>query len=368
MYARDFPKIEDLQSPAGTVTHNIQASPAVSNATELQVTVESVVTNEDDYNVRLAKWNKDVADHESHIISNYVNTHVHIVVDDLRDVDKIKKKMQRIPVLSDKKRKLFISDDAQTRPVDWEKVKRMKKSVFHPMVFDFEADSVLDPVFEVYHACRTEHEDGMSDDLIACIVPGPPPNSPSNKSVEACYKKLKTLVPKHQSPKIGTIVPSSQDVFRRVKARGAWQGRSDDNIMFTSQRRGLMQRKAMSFLAGGDTYFNRWPVPSIPFTQLCKCDVDTHDKLFTDGLANVATFHEDGDTPRCDMLADEAAMPDNSLIPFPNEHPVLLGQELINVFDVQCLIDFNPASGNRAKAAMLCVSADAWPQDSCLEA
>ena len=105
MYARDFPKIEDLQSPAGTVTHNIQASPAVSNATELQVTVESVVTNEDDYNVRLAKWNKDVADHESHIISNYVNTHVHIVVDDLRDVDKIKKKMQRIPVLSEKKKK-----------------------------------------------------------------------------------------------------------------------------------------------------------------------------------------------------------------------------------------------------------------------
>ena len=185
--------------------------------------------------------------------------------------------------MQEKKRKLFIHDDVCRLPVDIQKAKRRRKSVFQPTTQTIE-DTCLEPILEVYSAFRTQDADNQSDDLIAVIVCGAPPNSPCNNALQVVHKKMTSMRPIHQSPKIGTIEVAPGDVLGRTKARGAFQGQNNNNIVFTIQKKGYMHRRPMSVLKG-DTYFNKWPVPGIATMQMPRVSQDEFDKIFA-GLLN----------------------------------------------------------------------------------
>ena len=192
-------------------------------------------------------------------------------------------KVRKIPLMSEKKRKLFVHDDVCRLPIDLPKAKRQKKSVFQPTTQTID-ENIMEPILEVYGAFRTQDADNQSDDVILVIVGGPPPNSPNNAGVLAVHSKLTAMRPVHQPPKIGTIEVAAGDVLVRTKARGAFCGQNNNNIVFTMQKKGMIHRKAMSVLKG-DTYFNKWPVPGIAMSQMSRVSQDEFEKIFQ-GLLN----------------------------------------------------------------------------------
>lgn len=193
-------------------------------------------------------------------------------------------KLRKIPLMHERKRKLFLHDDVCRLPVDIQKAKRHKRSVFQPVTQTID-DASLEPLLEVYGTFRTQDADNQSDDLIAVIVGGPPPNSPLNNALQVVHKKLQAMRPLHQSPKIGTIEVAPGDVLGRTKARGAFVGQNNNNIVFTMQKKGYINRRPMSVLKG-DTYFNKWPVPGIAMPQMPRVAHDEFDKIFA-GLLNI---------------------------------------------------------------------------------
>lgn len=167
------------------------------------------------------------------------------------------------------------------------------------------------------------------------------------------FKKLKTLVPKHQTPVICNIEVLQADILRRMRCRGAFQAKSDDHMIFTSQLKTApsFQRKTMKVLRG-DTYFNKWPVTSISLAKLARCTIDMHEKLFVDPMP--AEFHDTEDAPHEAMLTDEAQLADDEVVPFPNEHDMNLAVEQQHIMESHLLVDVGGVgSGERAKAYLL---------------
>ena len=167
------------------------------------------------------------------------------------------------------------------------------------------------------------------------------------------FKRLKTLVPKHQTPVICNIEVLQADVLRRGRCRGAFQAKNDDNMIITAQLKTspAFQRKPMKVLKG-DTYFNKWPVTSISLTKLVRCNFAVHEKLFVDSMP--AEFHDSEDNPHEAMLTDEAQLADDEVVPFPNEHDMNLAVEQQHIMESQLLVDFGGVgSGERGKAYLL---------------
>ena len=193
-------------------------------------------------------------------------------------------KLRKSSLMQERKRKLFLHDDVCRLPIDIQKAKRQKRSVFQPVTQTIE-DAILEPLLEVYTTFRTHDADNQSEDLIAVIVGAAPPNSPANNGLQVVHKKLHAMRPLHQSPKIGSIEVAPADVLFRSKARSAFTGQNNNNIVFTMQKKGFMNRKPMSVLKG-DTYFNKWPVPGIAMPQIPRVSQDEFDKIFHGLLLN----------------------------------------------------------------------------------
>ena len=74
-------------------------------------------------------------------------------------------------------------------------------------------------------------------------MPGAPPNSPVNKNVQVAHSKLTRHVPKLQPPKIGMIEARVNDILARTKARSAFGGSLQNNIIFAKQGSSPFLRK-----------------------------------------------------------------------------------------------------------------------------
>ncbi len=98
----------------------------------------------------------------------------------------------------------------------------------------------------------------------------------------------------------------------------------------------------------GDTYFNRWPVNSIPLSRMAKVDVKTHDSLFRTVVKE--DFLTSDDCPHTEMMSDESALKDDQVVPFPHEHEMNLALEQQHIFNHKVFIDLSPGSGEKAKA------------------
>ena len=71
------------------------------------------------------------------------------------------------------------------------------------------------------------------------------------------------------------------------------------------------------------------------------------------GLVERAQLVEDADVPMLDMTAAEVSLSDNDVVPFPHEHHMDLGLELMNVFDAEIGFFLHPGTGQMAKAILV---------------
>ena len=238
-------------------------------------------------------------------------------------------------------------DEHVARPFDWQAMKRNRKTVFHPRQSDFD-QADIDLMLDVYMKTRTQQGDTCQD-LITVLLPAAPPNSAENEGAKRAVQRLRQLAPRHQRPKIGTVERSHVDVLRQTRERTSFVGNVDSTIIFTRQAPINIGRKTMMFCEG-DTYFNRWRVNSIPYQQLPCCKEAVSDKLWRDE-AKLVAFVEDDEIPHEEAMAHEVAVKEE-VVPYPHELSMQLTQELIRVFDVECMVLFTVGSGVALKACI----------------
>ena len=92
----------------------------------------------------------------------------------------------------------------------------------------------------------------------------------------------------------------------------------------------------------------------IPNHQLCKCSLQEHRRIFKD--EEDALWYElaDGEKNNDEVLSATATNNDNkqNCVPFPQEHHMNLGLELINVFNGEIMILLKPGAGEMLKAVL----------------
>ena len=346
LYKVDFPveetTVPDDSDAKDQVVHQL---PGSSDA--VTVVLCNAIKDEATYRERLERFNQEVAEFTAKEEKSYVNQRVNLHVME-EDNDKLVSRLQRLPVLSNEhKRKLYMYDEHVARPFDWRAMKRSRKTVFHPRQSDFD-QADLDLMLDVYMRTRTQQGDTCQD-LITVLLPAAPPNSAENEGAKRAVQRLRQLSPRHQRPKIGTVERSHVDVLRQTRERSSFIGNVDSTIIFTRQGPINIGRKTMMFCEG-DTYFNRWRVKSIPYQQLPCCKEAVIGKLWRDE-AKVVAFVEDDEIPHEEAMAHEVAA-NEEIVPYPHELSMQLTQELIRVFDVECMVLFTVGSGVALKACI----------------
>jgi len=317
----------------------------------LEVQVESTMLDEESYKNNLAQWNEDVAAYVDNTLDSFVQSHLVLVVDDQKDTEKMIRKIHSLPLLKENKRKLFIHDENVEPSVPWDRIQRRKMSVFARMHHMMIAED-LDPIVELYSAAKTKGDDGLSEDMLMVMLPGPPPNIPISKNLDVVHKKLKSITPKLQLPKIGKIEIERCDVLTRAKQHAAFTGVNENHIVFSTEKKGCMHKAPMAHLKGGDIFFNRWPVPSIRWSQLMKLPKATADKMFVE-RENRPVLADDASDGEYELAtSDEIALDKDFVIPYPHEHNMQLGLELIHVFAADVVVTTTMGSGELFKAVL----------------
>ena len=344
-YADDFPK-PPAGDPTGTHKMAVITHEMANNEAELTVLTSKPFT-EVEYDMQLKAYQQKVANHEKLKTESYIKNRLEVIVDQKEDMSRSKRKMNGLPVLGEKKRKLFVHDEMCAKAVSWDHVTKKNGSMFAPLKQTMQ-DSSMETVMELYNAFRTENDNKESDDAIAVIVPGALPNSPINKNVQVTHAVLSKAVPKLQPPKIGVIHLRETDLSARNRSSKAFSGHYQHNILFSRQTKLIYQRKVMAHL-GGDNLFNKWEVPAMSLAKMVKLPQEQFDKV-TELLSETADF-EDGDDYVVQCSADELAL-QNELPPFPHENDMALGKELIDTFDPNVLVVVHPGMGEMLKAAL----------------
>ena len=257
-------------------------------------------------------------------------------------------------------RKLFFYDSLCREPVDWSAIKRLKRS-FHGGVkvsmkvthIGDEDGDTLAVVKNIYQTFATQRaSDNLSEDIVACVVPGRQSDNPTNDVLSSAWKSMKALGNRHIGPKVGTIRVSQEEILAQTYTRGLWNIAPEHHLIFTYQanpsdhcgRKRMRHLKECSRV--GDTFYNEWPVPMYHPSQMPKMTKDDHDKLFisetaiddgADDGAGAAMIHELGE----------------NVIPYPREMHVKLMQEMIHVFGIEAAVLFWPGSGQSLLAFVL---------------
>ena len=143
---------------------------------------------------------------------------------------------------------------------------------------DNEAKDTLKSVYTQFRS--TFVVDEQSDDIVAVIVPGETRDLPTNEGLAKCYKSLRSMVPKHQDPKIGTIEVVQTDGSSMLKQQ-VFMRKVEHHFLFTYQTPpdSNQTRKRMRYLSGGHSAINTWPVPDTPRTQRLQTTQEDHDDL-----------------------------------------------------------------------------------------
>ena len=151
-----------------------------------------------------------------------------LIVDDLDDADKLKRKVSNLPLLREKKRQLFYHSEHVATKMDWSRIKRRKLSMFAPVNRSLDGDDI-NPIIELHSLIRTPDSD--NEDLLIFTVPGAPIDVPSNKNLETVHKKIKSISPKLQPPKLGKIEIAHADVLIRTREKVAFKGNNEHHII-----------------------------------------------------------------------------------------------------------------------------------------
>ena len=341
-YVADFPPIQ-VAVNAGVVRHTVESSSV------LTVVTEGAPLTHDEYKLQLADFQKRVADFDKAKLEAFINNRVAFVVDDLATEGSLKRKLNSVPLMKETRRKVFVHDEMCARGVDLQQCRAQKKSIFTPLKQNMTRES-MDMVMSLYEEFKSVVDDAKgSDDVIVVLMPGPPPNSPVNKNVQVAHMALTRHVPKLQPPKIGNVEARVADYLSRTKAKSAFGGSSQNNIIFTKQGSSPFLRKTMSNL-GGDNFINKWCVPLIPFPQLVNVKCDDYEELL--GASDKAPLEGDVDVDSCQVTSDELVLGNERVVPFPHEYDMALGMEMLDTFDSDILIGIYPGSGEMLKAVL----------------
>ena len=307
----------------------------------------------------LAQWGKLCEEAVKSSVEDYINATTVLIVSEYETAP-IEARLKKIPFMSEPGRKLFGYNSLCREPVDSAAVKRHKRSFFAgaKVTMDLtqagdEASDTLAVIKNIYGTFRTERpSDHLSEDVIACIVPGRSGDSPVNEVLDKAWKSLKCLGNKHIGPKIGSIRVSQEDVLAQIYTRGLWNRPPESHLLFTYQANPTDYggRKRMRYLKEasrvGDTFFNEWPVPMLQPSQMPRCSQAEHDRMFAMDTAMDEGSEDGAGAAMIQDLGDK-------VVPFPREFHVKLWQELIHVFGIEAGVLFWVGSGQALLAFIL---------------
>ena len=153
LYDLDFPS-PSVPAVQELVSHS---SPGASSVTVQVHTGAAEQCDEATYTHGLKTWNNDVAQFEKKMVSQFLTSHIQFAVHNDKQVDSLTRKLGQLPLMKERKRKLFQLELANLQNVDWPMIKRQRKSMFHPVTGQ-DAEVVIDELIEVYCLFRTEDE------------------------------------------------------------------------------------------------------------------------------------------------------------------------------------------------------------------
>ena len=261
--------------------------------------------------------------YEKRTLETFISSKVALVVDDGCDVAKRKRRLEGIPICGEKRRKLFIKDFMCAQGLNQEELRTKHKSMFGTLKIEID-ELQLTGALDIYSRFKTDDDRRESTDQLVFIVPGPPANNPENKHAADVFKFLKRH--RLQPPKLGKIELSMTDLLGRIKSKDSFKGVGDNFMVFSSEKKETTPRMTMDIL-GGDTFFNKWPIPLIPFGRLATADRKVCDAIF-DSEEYISSSEVAGDE-QDDRTADECNLEENKRIPFPQEHDMALGRQMI---------------------------------------
>jgi len=111
LYLADFPVLPSTSKP-GVVTHSTpHLDGAENNQAVLTVVTQEAPLTEEEYKLQLNEHQTSVAEFERMKLDAYVTNRVAIVTDTLTTNEGLKRKLQQVPLMAEKKRKLFVHDE-----------------------------------------------------------------------------------------------------------------------------------------------------------------------------------------------------------------------------------------------------------------
>ena len=336
--------------PAQGAPNTVSVTPVGVSSSEAP-TVDVIVTqidfqNQGEYNAALVAHEAAVDRFHVNAAKEFISMRVAFVLAKLdpEDTAGAIKRLRKVPVLQENKRKLFVEEEGLMQPAPWEQIKRRRQlpTTFIKSSLD---DDDLKPLSNLWSEFRSVDSDNKSSDIMLCTFLPSPENCPVNPGMSIAHGRFRKMSPHLATIRIGEIRHPVEDFVKRAK-KGSL-GTNSRPLLFGTQAKLVVPRRAMLHLAGGHTAVNEWPVPETPLNNMIKVTPDLHTKLFgVDAPYNVEDVEDQPDGSEfLQALGDK-------LIPYPLELPAPLFQELIEQLGVAILIALRPASGNSMKAVL----------------
>ncbi len=351
-YQKYFPAATAVTTALQDVSNSASGSTdAPSNPVQI---TDKVIETVEQYQQMLSEYNELCRKSEADEIDKFLKAQIISIVSDIGSCALVRK-FGSVRLLSEPGRKLWFHDLLSSKPVNWAKAKAFHKSLrtltrlevcYQPGERDKDSGDTLRPLKSVYTQYRsTKQEDGRSDDIVAVAVPGETRDKPTNEALEKCYKSLKTMVPRHQDPKIGSIEIEQTDasaLHRQLFAR-----KVQHHLLFTYQSPpdANRTRKKMRYLGGGHSAINTWPVADMPWAQRLQTTQEEHDKIF-DGAVGVESGDEGTYSELSTGLGDK-------VVPFPFELNRSFVQEVLHIWDIKVAVFLEVGSGECLMASIL---------------
>jgi len=175
LYGADFPPIP--ASTPGVVQHTASTGGgAGDNAPVLTVVTQGAPLTPDEYKLQLDEHHKTIAEFDRNKLDAFVNNRLALVVDTLETMPSLKRKLSSVPLMNEKRRKVFVHDEMCAKVHNVHQCKEQKRSIFTPLKQTMTPES-LDPLMTMYEDFKSSDDNSASEDVLAVLMPGAPPNS-----------------------------------------------------------------------------------------------------------------------------------------------------------------------------------------------
>ena len=359
LYQQEFPKAPTRVGAGALPSAELDSVDSAGVYAPALVKGTNRIETEDEYRASLSKYADECRRAQEESVREFVEQRAVLIIADL-EPSKISKKLERVTFMKEPGRKLFLYDSMVHEPLNWTKLRKLKRSFLTSAKVNVRCsqpgqpgEDTLSAVKDIYLSFRAERSpDNVSEDIAAAIVPGMAADVPKNDALDAAWRSLKALGRKHIGPKIGTIQMNKSELLQQVYTRGTWSRTPDHHLAFTYQAapRHDRGRKRMKYLMDGpnhgDAAFNVWPAPMIPIASMPKVTTKVHDDIFQMDSA-VDSGEDDG--------AGSAAVHDlgDDAIPFPREYSEKLAREMIFVWGIDVGVIFTPGTGKSLLAFIM---------------